>query len=174
MLSAGLMYLPGRSRHSMARFDSRLICRCISMPSLSAVLVFMLFAQAALPQNLPAGARLDHMGLRSGTDRLEPGRDFAYHPQRLGAEVAVEHPTKHATQRHRSFDAHRTAGRGRREHRARRKESGFPAWRRRHGVRTGRRYGKSFLAEDLRQSRCAHLACYLAVLEHGERYSGDR
>ena len=36
------------------------------------------------------GARLDHMGLRSGTERLEPGRDLANYPQRLGAQVAVE------------------------------------------------------------------------------------
>jgi outer membrane protein assembly factor BamB len=33
MLSAGNMNLPGPSKHSMARIDSRLSCRCICMPS---------------------------------------------------------------------------------------------------------------------------------------------
>ena len=51
MLAAGLMYLPGRSTHSMALIDSRLSRRCISMPSLSAALVFLLFTQTTLAQN---------------------------------------------------------------------------------------------------------------------------
>src|ERR1700734_2267121 len=52
MLSAGLIYLPGPSRHSMARIDSRLSRRCISLPSLSVALVLLLFTQATPAQNL--------------------------------------------------------------------------------------------------------------------------
>src|ERR1700677_1536996 len=68
MLSAGTIYLPGPSKYSMARIDSRLSCKCISMPDyshdkacvlkisilhLSIALVLLLFAQATLAQDLP-------------------------------------------------------------------------------------------------------------------------
>jgi hypothetical protein len=165
----------------MARIDSRLSCRFISLPSyfqdkacslkistlhLSLALALALFAQATLAQNLPPARDWTTWGYdqeRTGWNRGETS--LTIHNV---SELRLLWSTQLSTPPNGIVLSTLTAP--------------LVA----EGVSTAQgTKNLVFLlgaddtvfaldAEDLRQSRRAHLARYLAVFEHRERYPGDR